>query len=293
MKSKDYYWKIVSFVPIEVIEDKFIYRRIWVAVLIILFSLGLLFVSWRLAEAQYYRRLAMQSLKISNESKDRLFSIIAHDLKGPFSSLLGFSNMLEEELNEGDLSNVKKYSSTLNTTLTKTYYLLINLLDWSSSQTNRISFVPEKFCFNDLVDEIFHFLDLQAQDKEIVLKRIIDGQIFISSDRNMMSTVIRNLISNAIKYSNKGEIELKAYFINNDLYCSIKDCGTGISKEKMNTLFQISEIESIPGTNNEKGTGLGLMLCKEFIEKQNGEIGVESELGSGSVFWFRIPNSEA
>lgn len=292
MKSDDYYWKIVSFVSTDDIQASFINRRKWLASLVLVFSIILAAISWRLAQSMFYRRQALNSLQVSNDSKDKLFSIVAHDLKGPFNSLLGFSNMLIEEVNEGDHSNIKKYSSVLNSTINKTYSFLVNLLDWSSSQINRIDFVPEVFCFDELVADIFLLHRLQAQNKGIVLKKTIEKKIFISADRNMLSTVIRNLISNAIKYSDKGEIELKAYFNDDDLYCSIKDSGTGIAKEKLNTLFQISEIESIPGTNNEKGTGLGLILCKEFIEKHNGEIGVESDLGSGTVFWFRIPNSE-
>lgn len=293
MKSDDYNWKIVSFVSYDDILVNYDTRRKWLASLVLLFSIILAIISWRLARAQYYRRQALSSLQLSNESKDKLFSIIAHDLKGPFNSLLGFSNLLIEEVNDGDHSNIKKYSLVLNSTINKTYSFLINLLDWSSSQINRIDFVPEEFCFNELVDDVFQLHTLQAQNKDIILKKIIEKKIFISADRNMISTVIRNLISNAIKYSDKGQIELKTYFANKYLYCSIKDNGTGIPKDKIATLFQISDIESIPGTNNEKGTGLGLLLCKEFIEKHYGEIGVESELGSGSVFWFRIPNSDS
>lgn len=293
MKSKDYYWKIISFVSNDDIQASFVNRRKWLASLVLLFSLIFAVISWKLAKSLSDRRQAMRSLQMSNDSKDKFFSIIAHDLKGPFSSLLGFSNMLIEEVDEGDLSNIKKYSSVLNSTLNKTYYFLVNLLDWSSSQTNRIDFAPKEFCFNELVDEVFQLLELQAHDKDIVLKKSLEHQIMISADRNMLNTVIRNLVSNAIKYSDKGKIELKAYFVNSNLYCSIIDNGIGMTKEKMDTLFQISDIESIPGTNNEKGTGLGLILCKEFIEKHNGEIGVESNLGSGSIFWFRIPNNES
>lgn len=290
MKSDDYYWKIVSFVSNKDMLANNGTRRNWLAFLVLVFSISLAFISWRLARAQYYRRQALSSLQVSNESKDKLFSIIAHDLKGPFNSLLGFSNILIKEVNEGDHSNIKKYSKVLNSNINKTYSFLINLLDWSTSQINRIDFVPEEFIFNELVDEVFQLLRLQAENKGISLKKNIERQIIISADRNMLSTVVRNLVSNAIKYSGKGEIELKAYFSDNDLYCSIKDNGIGIAKDRLDALFQFSEIESIPGTNNEKGTGLGLMLCKEFVEKHNGEIGVESDFGNGSVFWFRIPN---
>ena len=289
--SKKYYWKVVSFIPSKTLYYKQNERRKYASLILALFSISLLFISWKFAKAQYFKNKALQSLKISNETKDKFFSIIAHDLKGPFNSLLGFSQLLMTEIEQGNSSNIKKFSTILNKTLNNTYNFLINLLDWSRTQTNGIEFKPESFLLSKLVNEIFNLLSLQAEGKKITLINSVPDDLTIVADENILNTVIRNIVSNALKYTNNGgKITVSATIKNSYLHCSISDNGIGMTNEELLKLFHLEHTISTPGTENEKGTGLGLILCKELLEKHNGSIGAESEIGKGSNFWFKIPN---
>jgi len=291
LTSKKYYWKIVSHVPSKILYAKQNERRKYAAFILALFSISLLYISWKLATAKYSRNKALQSLKISNDTKDKFFSIIAHDLKGPFNSLLGFSNLLTNEIEQGNSSNIKKYSTILNKTLNNTYNFLINLLEWSQSQTNKIEYKPESFLLTKVVEELFNLLSLQAEKKKITLINSVPDNLMIFADKNMLNTVIRNIVSNALKYSNiDGRVAVFASIKNAKLHCSITDNGIGMTKEDAVKLYHLEHTTSTPGTDNEKGTGLGLILCKELIAKHNGIVGVESEIGKGSNFWFEIPN---
>ncbi|RXQ91535.1 HAMP domain-containing histidine kinase [Ancylomarina salipaludis] len=288
--SKSYYWTIVSYVPSEILYFKQNKRRFYVALLLVIISISLFLISWKLAKVKTSRKQALQLLKINNDTKDKFFSIVAHDLKGPFNALLGFSNLLMSEVREEENSNINEYSTIIHSTLKNTYDFLINLLDWSRSQINGIEYKPEAFFLSDLVDEIFALLKLQADKKEIRMNNFVSDQLKIVADKNILSTIIRNIVTNALKYSNSGgDVKVSASIKNHRLLCTISDNGVGIDAENIDKLFHLDSNRSTLGTDDEKGTGLGLILCRELIEKHKGSIGVESEIAKGSDFWFDIP----
>ena len=230
-----------------------------------------------------------------NATKDKLFSIIAHDLKSPFNALLGFSELLLENHARYDNKKLETYIKLINDGLKKTYRLLENLLSWAQVQTGIIKFTPEKINIESLINEIILLMTEAAGNKEIKLISKTENNLLVNADKNMIDTVIRNLVSNAIKFTSKeGDITIKSHTItdkNNQKFAeiSIKDSGVGITPEIQTKLFSITENISTKGTENEKGTGLGLILCKEFVEKHGGEIWVESEVEQGSEFLFTIP----
>lgn len=229
-----------------------------------------------------------KELIIANETKDKFFSIIAHDLKGPIGALVKMFDLLENknidpvDRNEIQLEMKKSAKST--------YDLLENLLRWSRLQSNNIDFYPEKVNCYDLVDKNFKLLKNSAKSKEITLINNVDKEHIIFADKDMITTVIRNLLSNAIKFTNNdGLVEINSEKKDKFIFISVKDNGVGMNNEDINRLFKASEKVVNFGTNGEKGTGLGLLLCNEFIKKNNGEIFVKSEIGKGSTFTFKIP----
>ena len=235
----------------------------------------------------------LEELTASNKSKDKLFSIIAHDLRAPFNSLIGFSDLLIEKTSQSTDKELHKYSAITNESLNKTYNYLNNLLEWSRLQTNRIEFKPSNFYISDLVEEVTGILIAQAQNKEIHIKLSLQNNVELFADRNMIKVVLTNLVSNAIKYSRAGsEIIISNKRTNKEDKIIVEDKGVGISKESCQQLFKVEESFSTPGTNNEKGTGLGLVLCNDFVQKHKGHIDVKSEIGKGSVFSVILPINE-
>jgi signal transduction histidine kinase len=229
-------------------------------------------------------------LVILNASKDRFFSIIAHDLKNPFNSLIGILEILLEDYDELDDEERKQYLGVLNESSNKLFTLLTELLQWASLQTSGIECDFKELSILCLVENEVKTLDDQRKAKNIDIKVDILEEQIVLVDRNMISTVIRNLLSNAIKFTNnKGKINIYSRVEKNNLILSIEDNGLGISKRNLLKLFKIEEKITSVGTNEETGTGLGLILCKEFVEKNNGEINVLSEEGKGSIFSFSIP----
>ena len=229
-------------------------------------------------------------LREANTTKDKLFSIIAHDLRSPFSSILGFSELLLEDREDYDVATYKMYSKQINSSAKNTLVLLDNLLNWAKSQTGQINFKPEKAVLASIIQEIFELSNLSAKNKNIVLNHIPSEEIIVFADPNMIKTVLRNLISNAIKFTNSnGKIDV--YALQNDKFIEIavSDNGVGMNEETRNKLFSIETNETTLGTANEKGSGLGLLLCKEFVEKHGGKIWIESEEGKGSIFYFTLP----
>jgi len=226
-----------------------------------------------------------------NASKDKFFSIIAHDLKNPFNTIIGFSEMLNEEIKSGDSTRIEKYSGMINTSAVQTLRLLENLLEWAKSQTGKILFNPIPINLSELFNEEFNMLNDMAKGKNIELKSSFPDDLTVLADKNMLKTILRNLISNAIKFTHKnGKVEVKAIIDNKQVEISVSDSGIGMTKETMAKLFRIDANLSTRGTENEKGTGIGLFLCKEFVEKHGGKIWVESESGKGSVFKFVLPS---
>lgn len=222
-------------------------------------------------------------------TKDKFFSIIAHDLKSPFQGLLGYSSILSQEYSTLTEEEKISFIQNIEELSNSSYRLLENLLEWSRIQTGKMNLNIEEF---NLLPEIFPTLSLikqTANNKGIEFNYNIDSSINIQADRYMLSAIIRNLASNSIKFTNSGgKIDLIVEKLNQFIRFSVKDTGIGISKNSIDNLFRVDKNISTKGTANEEGTGLGLLLCKEMIERHGGEITVESEVGKGTAFRFTI-----
>ena len=237
-------------------------------------------------------------LKIKNEqlielnaTKDKFFSIIAHDLKSPFNGILGFSGLLKSEARNLDIDSIVKYTDLINSSAQNTFRLLENLLDWARIQQGGYHFEPKKILLNNLIKTEFEGLKFNAVQKNITFVNDVSEEIIISADEIMLGTVLRNLISNAIKFTPKdGLVHVVAKIKTDHVEVSISDSGVGMEKKTVDKLFKIETSFTTRGTENEKGTGLGLLLCKEFVERHEGKIWAESETGKGSRFTFSIPS---
>ena len=237
------------------------------------------------------KTVAMKTSELNelNVSKDKFFSIIAHDLKNPFNTIVGFSDILIEEISSGDLVKGDEYARMIHDSATQTFQLLENLLEWANSQTGKISYKPSPVYLNELLNEDFITLNDMAIRKNVELKRFIPENLMVMADRNMIKTVLRNLISNAIKFTPRnGKVEVNASTNGQFAEIEVSDNGIGMPKDIIAKLFRIDSDHLTRGTENEKGTGLGLLLCKEFVEKHGGKIWVESETGKGSIFRFSL-----
>jgi len=225
-----------------------------------------------------------------NANKDRFFSIISHDLKSPFSSILVLSEMLAEEFDELDNETKKEWVGAIKNQAKNIYDLLEKILEWAQTQTGRIEFNPEKFDLYNLVDDLFDLFAPNADRKEIILKNEIKENLLLFGDVNMNMTVLRNFISNAIKFTPKGgEIKIWTEETETEYKVSVSDSGVGMDDKTLNNLFKIEVHNTSLGTEDERGTGVGLILCDEFVKKHNGKIIVTSEISKGSVFTYTIP----
>jgi len=232
-----------------------------------------------------------EELKELNTTKDKFFSIIAHDLKNPFITILGFSDILLADYSELSDEERKFYIAEMEKSATLSHNLLQNLLQWSRAQTGRIEYNPRKLSLLNIVMEIFQLIENSAKKKGIKLNKSINDDLFVIADEDMLNTVFRNLLTNAIKFSNENSvITINAELKDNFAQIEVSDNGTGMDQETIDNLFRLDTTNTKPGTSGETGTGLGLILCKEFIEKHNGEIWVKSELGKGSKFIFTLPS---
>jgi len=251
----------------------------------------------RLAESE---REAMRVIKESENklkdliaTKDKFFNIVAHDLKNPFTSLLGSSELLYDNIDQMSRENISDLALILNDSAKGGYAILQNLLDWSRSETGLLKFNPESLNLRIVVNESLENVQLQVANKGISAISELNEDFFIFTDKNMIDTVLRNLISNAVKYTyKKGTVVVRAKRNTKECIITVKDSGIGIEKEKVETLFRLENSLSLPGTEKEQGTGLGLKLCKEFTERMGGRIWVESKEGKGSEFNFTIPVKE-
>ena len=228
-----------------------------------------------------------KELRAANATKDKFFSIIAHDLRGPVGSL---SSLFNEHINTtSDITEETLNSVRMVTRNTNSF--LEQLLTWAKSQKGEIDFCPEPVDLSKVLAEMQELFSAQAQTKRIQLSLIIQEPAWVFADLNMVHIILRNLINNALKFTNNGgSVSAQINFENNYYLCRIIDTGTGINEELVNSLFHLeTKPQSNPGTETESGTGLGLLLCKEFVERNGGTIGVTSELGKGSVFWFILP----
>lgn len=231
-----------------------------------------------------------KNLKELNTTKDKLFSIIAHDLRSPFHSIIGFSDLMIKNLNNTDTENIEKYLNVINSSAKNTLILLDNLLNWAKSQTNQLRFNPEKINFLKAVMDTIILKTSQAKAKNISLNYLSCDKIEVYADVVMLNIILRNLISNAIKFTNSGgQVGISAITKNKLVEISISDTGIGMNDKTLKELYHISSNKTTVGTANEHGSGLGLVLCKEFVEKHKGKIWVESEVGKGSIFKFTLP----
>ena len=226
----------------------------------------------------------------SNATKDKFFKIIAHDMKNPFISILGASELLSENVNNYDSTKIAEFARIMNDSAKGGYDMLINLLSWAKSQAGSMIFQPEKMNLSDLISKNLYNLHEFAVNKKINLIYDIDRDFEIFADKNMLITILRNLITNALKYTPKGgDVIVSTREEHGSVVILIKDSGVGIKENDFDKLFRADIKFSLPGTDYEGGTGLGLILCKELVEKHSGKIWVESEVGKGSVFYFTIP----
>jgi PAS domain S-box-containing protein len=227
-----------------------------------------------------------------NAEKDKFFSIIAHDLRSPFNSFLGLTQLMAEELPRLKISEIQYFATSLNRSASNLFGLLENLLEWSSLQRGVIGFKPVKFALKPRLTEILHLVIESANGKGIKIEINMPDEIQVFADMKMFESTIRNLVSNAIKFSFKGgTVTLTARsLVDGTLEFSVQDTGIGMSQEILDELFQLHFDTNRVGTDGEPSSGLGLILCKDFIEKHGGQIWVESEESKGSRFCFTIPN---
>ncbi len=232
-----------------------------------------------------------EMLQESNLQKDRLFSIIGHDLKNPIGALMGFLELLIEENDKYDAAKRKFILENMHQATKSISLLLENLLLWARSQTGRINFKPERIYVNTLVDDTLAVLQENALNKKIEIEKHINETQEIYADKNMMQTIIRNIVSNAIKFTSEGGcIKITCFSDAENFICKISDNGIGMPDELQKRIFKNDSGISEIGTKGEKGSGLGLLICKDFIEYHKGEIWVKSQLKKGTTFYFSIPN---
>jgi len=231
-------------------------------------------------------------LEKANATKDKFFSIIAHDLKNSFNGLLGYSDVLLSNFDQFPDEEKKTIVTAIKQVSEGTYKLLQNLLDWARVQTGAIQFTPEKFNLTAFLSDEYSLLHGIAKQKEISLEYVPLKDVMVLADKNMISTVFRNLVSNSIKFTNtKGHIVITVTTDENNATVVVKDNGVGISPENLSKIFKVNENIKTYGTNDEEGTGLGLILSKEFVLKNGGDIFINSKLGEGTEAIITIPIS--
>jgi signal transduction histidine kinase len=237
-------------------------------------------------------RVSRQNLQLQqlNATKDKFFSILGHDLKGPLNSLTSFSGLLINHTDSLSKDEIKMLALDLDKSLKNLFALLENLLEWSRSQTGNIEFKPERFDLASVLETNKELLKVQAQNKKIGIENACKAEVVVHAHRHSINTVVRNLVSNAIKFTPEGgSIIINAQQAQEEVMVSVADNGVGMTPEMIGKLFRIDTKLTTKGTADEKGTGLGLILCKEFIEKNGGRIGVDSTPGAGTVFYFTLP----
>jgi len=225
-----------------------------------------------------------------NADKNRFISILAHDLRAPFNNLLGLSEILIEDIRKFNTDEIEEIADNINKSARNTFNLLENILSWARAEQGKIPFDPQILSFTDICKDAVEVLNPIAKEKNITIFYSNGDNINVFADIDMVKTVLRNLVSNAIKFTNTGgTISITANQIDSNMTVSVSDNGIGIAPRSLKKLFEMSEVITTKGTANETGTGLGLLLCKEFVEKHGGKIWVESEEGKGSDFKFTLP----
>ncbi|WP_338358629.1 CHASE domain-containing sensor histidine kinase [Yeosuana marina] len=232
--------------------------------------------------------LELQLVKL-NSDKDRFITILAHDLKSPFNSILGFLDLLIQNFRNYNTNKIEEYLNIINNSAKNSFRLLEDILLWVRANSGKIPYQPQTLNFAMICNEAVEYLSLAASKKEITINQFPNNDITVFADKNMLNTIMRNLVSNAIKFSNKGgQIDIYTEIKDEIVTIIVSDNGVGINPDTSSKLFDITCKITTEGTENEKGTGLGLLLCKEFVEKHGGKIWVESKFGKGSSFKFTL-----
>ena len=235
-------------------------------------------------------KLQNNKLQKANSEKDKFFSIIAHDIRSPFTGFIGLTELMVSDLRSMTLEDINIIAGKMHTSANNLFRLLTNLLDWSKIQRGLTAFNPEKLSLKKITEDNIQVFYETAKRKEIEINENINDNVFVIADKDMLETIIRNLVSNAIKFTKKnGVVTISAKQFSDKVKVSIADTGIGMDKELINDLFKVDKQTNRKGTDNEPSTGLGLILCYEFIEKHGGNIKVESEVGKGSTFSFTLP----
>lgn len=242
-------------------------------------------------QAEDEKLVYIEKLKESNTTKDRFFSFISHDLRGPFSSLLGFSELILEDFDKLEKNDMRRFLEIINSTARNLYHLLNNLLQFSRFQVGRMNFEPEKLSIKALISGTINLLGGNAIKKDIQMVNEVKTARYVFADEEMLNSVIQNLITNAIKFTPRGgKITISESLGDTGfVQISVTDTGIGMTQSALNNLFSLEHISSTSGTEKEAGSGLGLLLTKEFIEKNGGSISVNSTPGQGSTFSFTVP----
>jgi signal transduction histidine kinase len=267
-------------------------QNILIVLMILACILALYILILAYKNARFQKSIVDLNKKVTKDSieKDKFFSIIGHDLMNPFNALLGFNEILIEAIRKDDKEESVEYSEIIRQSSRRILDLLQNLLVWSRMQNGTMKYVPTEVKIDELVSDTMIIMVPIAKNKEIRIDWMIESNLVATLDYNMISSVLQNLITNAIKFTQKGgQIIVKSFIDTNHLNFIVSDTGIGISEKHMDDLFRLDKSTSSRGTNDEVGTGLGLIISKEFIEKHNGKIWVESVLGEGSSFCFSIP----
>lgn len=235
-------------------------------------------------------RAKKDELQEAVDVKNKFISILAHDLKNPFNSLIGFSDLLKDEVEIYSNEKLKKFVNNIHEVTTNTYFLLDELLEWARTQQDLVAFNPENIHVIQIVNDCISILLSASKTKNIEIDCKISQDLYVFADTNMLKTILRNLISNAIKFTPKcGKIRITASIKEPYIEIIVSDTGIGMDTNTFESLFKIDKTKSIKGTEGERGTGFGLLLCKEFVEKHGGTICVKSELGIGSDFIITLP----
>jgi len=261
-----------------------------ITISLLLFALSLALINAKLHAKQIH--LLNKQLERLNIDKDRFIAILGHDLRSPFTALLGLSDLLKENIQEFHIDEIKNMAGDINKTAQSTFNLLEDILTWARAQQGKIPFKPSKLSFTDICKDTIEILNPSAYAKKIAINYSATDNLNVFADADMIKMVLRNLVSNAIKFTNNGgAININAKVNSEYVTISVSDNGIGIKPDYQIKMFDVGQVLTTKGTADEKGTGLGLLLCKEFVEKHGGKIWVESKVGEGSDFKFTLPIS--
>lgn len=250
----------------------------------------LLVMNQEISDINEKLKQSQSELTSANNAKNRFFSILAHDLKNPFHNILGGSFLLSSMYEKLSVDERKRYASDLYTSSEQVHRLLENLLEWTRTQTNGIQFCPQEVIVSQLVVNVISVLKKNADDKNITISSNVDADLSVVADKEMLETIIRNTMNNSIKFTpDGGKITVSSHRDNSGIVICVEDNGVGIAKENLEKLFQLDSNYKTKGTKGERGTGLGLVICKEFVDYHKGNIWVESVLGRGSKFFISLP----